>query len=299
MIGVGDLTVVLDKMSFLEGPRWHDGRIYVSDFYTDRVLCVAPDGEPEEVAVVPGQPSGIGWLADGRMLVVSMRDHKLLRQEASGELVEHADLSEVATGHLNDMVVAADGTAYVGNFGFDLMGGGAFRPAPLVKVDPDGAVAVVSEPLLFPNGAAITPDGSTLIISESFGNRLSAFSIHADGTLGDRRDWAALGPPPTTDNVAEALGVAAFAPDGMCLEADGTAWVADAIGNRAVRLAEGGELLDEIALDVGCYACMLGGDDGRTLFLCTAPGFAEHERQNSREARLLSTHVETPHAGIP
>jgi sugar lactone lactonase YvrE len=299
MMGVGDLTVVLDKMSFLEGPRWHDGRIYVSDFYTHRVLCVAPGGEPEEVAVVPGQPSGIGWLPDGRMLVVSMRDHKLLRQEASGELVEHADLSEVATGHLNDMVVAADGTAYVGNFGFDLMGGAAFRPAPLVKVDPDGAVAVVSEPLLFPNGAAITPDGSTLVISESFGNRLSAFSIHADGTLGDRRDWAALGPPPTTDNVAEALGEAAFAPDGMCLDADGAAWVADAIGNRAVRLAEGGELLDEIALDVGCYACMLGGDDGRTLFLCTAPGFAEHERQDSREARLLSTHVETPHAGIP
>jgi sugar lactone lactonase YvrE len=299
MMGVGDLTVVLDKMSFLEGPRWHDGRIYVSDFYTHRVLCVVPGGEPKEVAVVPGQPSGIGWLPDGRMLVVSMRDHKLLRQEPSGELVEHADLSEVATGHLNDMVVAADGTAYVGNFGFDLMGGASFRPAPLVKVDPDGAVAVVSEPLLFPNGATITPDGSTLIISESFGNRLSAFRIHADGTLGDRRDWAALGPPPTTDNVAEALGEAAFAPDGMCLDADGAAWVADAIGNRAVRLAEGGELLDEIALDVGCYACMLGGDDGRTLFLCTAPGFAEHERRDSREARLLSTHVESPHAGIP
>jgi sugar lactone lactonase YvrE len=298
-MGVRDLTVVADEMSFLEGPRWHDGRVYVSDFYTQRVLRVAPGGAPEEVATVPGQPSGIGWLPDGRMLVVSMRDHRLLRQEASGELVEHADLSEVATGHLNDMVVAADGTAYVGNFGFDLMGGAAFRPAPLVKVDPDGAVAVVSEPLLFPNGAAITPDGSTLIISESFGNRLSAFSLHADGTLGDRRDWAALGPPPTTDNVAEALSGAVFAPDGMCLDAEGAAWVADAIGNRVVRLAEGGEVLDEIALDVGCFACMLGGDDGRTLFLCTAPGFAEHERQNSREARLLSTRVETAHAGIP
>jgi sugar lactone lactonase YvrE len=298
-MGVRDLKVVLDEMSFLEGPRWRDGRIYVSDFYTHRVLCVVPGGEPEEVATVPGQPSGIGWLPDGRMLVVSMRDHKLLRREESGELVEHADLSEVATGYLNDMVVAPDGTAYVGNFGFDLMGGAAFRPAPLVKVDPDGAVAVVSEPLLFPNGTAITPDGSTLIISESFGNRLSAFTIHADGTLGERRDWAALGPPPTTDNVAEALSSAAFAPDGMCLDAEGAAWVADAIGNRAVRLGEGGELLDEIALDVGCYACMLGGDDGRTLFLCIAPGFAEHERQNSREARLVSAQVDTPHAGIP
>jgi sugar lactone lactonase YvrE len=298
-MGEGELSVVVDKMSFLEGPRWHDGRLFVSDFYTYRVLCIVPGGEAEEAATVPGQPSGIGWLPDGRMVVVSMRDHKLLRQEDSGDLVAHADLNEVAAGHLNDMVVADDGTAYVGNFGFDLMAGAALRPAPIVKVDPDGTVMVASEPLWFPNGAAITPDGSTLIISESFGNRLSAFAIHADGTLGDRRDWAALGPPPTSDDVATALGGAVFAPDGMCLDAEGAAWVADAIGNRVVRLAEGGEILDEITLDVGCYACMLGGDDGRTLFLCTAPGFSEHERKNSREARLLSTRVEIPHAGTP
>ena len=298
-MGARELSVVVDGMSFLEGPRWHDGRLYVSDFYTSRVLRVVPGGEPEEVAVVPNQPSGTGWLPDGRMLVVSMRDRKLLRQEASGELVEHADLGTVATGHLNDMVVAADGTAYVGNFGFDLMGGGSIQSAPIAKVDTDGTVTVASEPLLFPNGSAITPDGATLIVSESLGNRLSAFAIGADGTLGVRRDWAALGPPPTSDDVATALGEAVFVPDGMCLDAEGAAWVADAVGSRVVRLAEGGDVLDEITLDVNCYACMLGGDDGRTLFMCTAPGFAEHERRDARDARVLSTRVDHPHAGTP
>jgi sugar lactone lactonase YvrE len=298
-MGARELSVVLDGMSFLEGPRWHDDRLYVSDFYTQRVLAVVPGGEADEVAVVPNQPSGTGWLPDGRMIVVSMRDHKLLRQEASGELVEHADLGDVATGHLNDMVVSADGTAYVGNFGFDLMGGAPARPAAIAKVDPDGTVTVATEPLMFPNGSAITPDGSTLVVSESMGNRLSAFAIDADGTLGARRDWAALGPPPTTDDVAVALGSAAFVPDGMCLDADGAAWVADAIGNRVIRLAEGGEVLDEIDVGTGCYACMLGGDDGRALFLCTAPGFAEEERRNSRDARLLSARVDVPHAGLP
>jgi sugar lactone lactonase YvrE len=160
-------------------------------------------------------------------------------------------------------------------------------------------VTEATEPLMFPNGSAITPDGSTLVVSESMGNRLSAFAIGADGTLGARRDWAALGPPPTTDDVTVALGSAAFVPDGMCLDADGAAWVADAIGNRVIRLAEGGELLDEIDVSTGCYACMLGGDDGRTLFMCTAPGFAEHERQASRDARILAARVDVPHAGLP
>jgi sugar lactone lactonase YvrE len=294
-----ELSVVLDGMSFLEGPRWHDGALYVSDFYTHRVLRVVPGNEPEEVAAVPNQPSGLGWLPDGRMLVVSMIDRKVLRQEESGDLVEHADLGPIAAGHVNDMVVAEDGTAYVGNFGFDLMRGATVRPAPLARVDPDGAVTVASEPLWFPNGAAITPDGSTLVVAESFGNRLSAFPIHADGTLGDRRDWAALGPPPASDDEPPEIGALAFAPDGMCLDADGAAWIADAIANRAVRLAEGGEQLDEIRLDVGCFACMLGGDDGRTLFLCTAPSFAEHERRTTREARLLAARVDVPHAGTP
>jgi sugar lactone lactonase YvrE len=294
-----ELSVVVEGMSFTECPRWHDGRLWFSDFYTQRVLAVAPGGQAEEIASVPNQPSGLGWLPDGRLIVVSMRDRKLLRQESSGELVEHADLNEVATGHVNDMVVAADGTAYVGNFGFDMMAGEPLTTARLAKVDPDGTVTAASEPLWFPNGSAITPDGSTLVVSETFGNRMSAFDIASDGSLGGRRDWAALGPPPASDDLGAALGGAVFAPDGMCLDADGAVWVADGMGNRVIRLAEGGEILDEIAVGEGTYACMLGGGDGRTLFVCVAPDFHEQARAAAREARILSTTVDVPHAGLP
>jgi sugar lactone lactonase YvrE len=298
-MGARELTTVVDQMTFTECPRWRDGRLYFADFYTYRVMSVVPGRDPEEVASVPQQPSGLGWLPDGQMLVVSMRDRKVLRQERSGELVEHADLSGVATGHVNDMVVAPTGIAYAGNFGFDLMAGEPFVATPLARIDPDGKVSVASEPLYFPNGAAITPDGSTMIISESFGNRMSAFDIAADGSLGSRRDWAALGPLPTTDDVTAALGVAAFAPDGMCLDAEGAVWVADAVGNRILRLAEGGEVLDEISTGEGVYACMLGGDDGRTLFMCVAPDFHEDARSAAREARIVSTTVDVGHAGTP
>ena len=298
-MGARELTVVVDGMTFTEGPRWHDRRLYFSDFYTHRVLAVVPGGEPEEVATVPQQPSGLGWLPDGRMLVVSMRDRKILRQEASGELVEHADLGAIATWHVNDMVVAPTGTAYAGNFGFDLMAGAPLRAAPLARVDPDGTVSVASEPLLFPNGSAITPDGSTLIVSESFGNRMSAFDIDPDGALGPRRDWASMAPPPASDDLAAIVGGIVFTPDGMCLDAEGAVWVADAIGNRVIRLAEGGAILDEITHDQGVFACMLGGDDGRTLFMCTAPDSHETARAAAREARILAATVDVPHAGTP
>jgi sugar lactone lactonase YvrE len=298
-MGARELTTVVDQMTFTECPRWRDGRLYFADFYTYRVMSVVPGRDPEEIATVPQQPSGLGWLPDGRMLVVSMRDRKVLRQEQSGELVEHADLGAVATGHVNDMVVAPSGIAYAGNFGFDLMAGAPMEATPLARIDPDGTVSVASEPLFFPNGSAITPDGSTLVISESFGNRMSAFDIAPDGSLGGRRDWAALGPPPATKDVTEALGAAVFAPDGMCLDADGAVWVADAVGNRVLRLAEGGKILDEIPTGEGVYACMLGGDDGRTLFMCVAPDFHEDARAAAREARIVSTTVDVGHAGTP
>jgi sugar lactone lactonase YvrE len=298
-MGARELTTVVDQMTFTECPRWRDGRLYFADFYTHRVMSVVPGRDPEEVVGVPQQPSGLGWLPDGRMLVVSMRDRKILRQEQSGELVEHADLSEVATGHVNDMVVAPSGIAYAGNFGFDLMGGAPIVATPLARIDPDGTVSVASEPLFFPNGAAITPDGRTMVISESIGNRMSAFDIAADGSLGPRRDWAALGPPPATDDVTTALGAAVFAPDGMCLDAEGAAWVADAVGNRVIRLAEGGEILDEITTGEGCYACMLGGPDGTTLFICVAPDFHEDARTAAREARIVAATVDVGHAGTP
>jgi sugar lactone lactonase YvrE len=293
---MGELTVVVEKFSFLEGPRWRDGRIWVSDFYTEQVVSTDEHGADLRVeALVLAQPSGLGWLPDGRLLIVSMRDHRVLRREPNGELAVHAELSEHATGLLNDMVVDANGRAWVGNFGFDLMIGAPIAPAPLVRIDPDGRTTVATEPLHFPNGAVIS--GTTLIVSETFGHRISAFDIAADGGLSPRRDWATFGAVPATTDVEEALGQLSVAPDGMCLDAEGAVWIADALHNRALRVREGGEVLQEISTgDTGVYALALGGDDGRTLYLCTAPGFAEHERRHTREAKLLSTRVEVPGA---
>lgn len=286
-------TVVLEKYSFLEAPRWRDGRIWVSDFYTHRVLSAREDGSDVRVeAEVPGQPSGLGWLPDGRLLVVSMRDHRVLRREPSGELVTHADLSGHATGLLNDMVVDEFGRAYVGNFGFDLMSGAPVRTASLVRIDPDGSTTVVATDLSFPNGAAFV-DGE-LVVAETLGNRISGFPVDFDGSLGARRDWARFGDHPTGTEVPEVLGALAVAPDGMCADVEGAVWAADALGNRAVRVRPQGAIVDTVDLGTGVYACALGGDDGRTLFLCTAPGFAEHERRDTREASLVSVRVEIP-----
>jgi sugar lactone lactonase YvrE len=293
---MSDLAVVVEKYSFLEGPRWHDGRIWVSDFYTHQVVSADEHGGDLRVeAQVPAQPSGLGWLPDGRLLIVSMRDHRLLRREPDSALSVHADVSSHAGGLLNDMVVDSRGRTWVGNFGFDLMAGAPIAPAPLVRVDPDGSSTVASEPLHFPNGAVIT--GNTMIVNETFGHRISAFEIDADGGLSERRDWASFGPVPATTDVGEALGQLSVAPDGMCLDAEGAVWIADALGNRALRVREGGEVLQEISTgDTGVYALALGGADGRTLYLCTAPGFAEHERRHSREAKLLAARVDVPGA---
>jgi sugar lactone lactonase YvrE len=288
-------TVVLEKYSFLESPRRRDGRIWVSDFYTHRVLSAREDGADVRVeAEVAGRPSGLGWLPDGRLLIVSMRDHRVLRREPDGELVTHADLSAHATGPLNDMLVDLDGRAYVGNFGFDLMTGAPVHPASLVRIDPDGTVTVAATDLSFPNGAALI--NGELVVAETLGNRISAFPVDFDGTLGARRDWARFGEHPTSTSVPEVLGALAVAPDGMCADVEGAVWAADALGNRAVRVRPQGEIVDTVDVGTGVYACALGGDDGRTLFLCTAPGFAEHERRDTREAALLSVRVDVPAA---
>ena len=181
------MRTIAEGYSFTEGPRWHEGRLYFSDFYTHRVLAVDGEGRVEVIATVTGQPSGLGWLPDGRMLVVSMLDRKLLRQEGDGRLVEHADLSKIATYHCNDMVVDTLGRAYVGNFGSDIESGNKLVKAKLAFVDTDGSVSVAAEDLAFPNGAVITPNGKTLIIGESFGRCLTAFDIADDGGLSNRR----------------------------------------------------------------------------------------------------------------
>ena len=292
-------TTLISGLSFTECPRWRDGRLYFSDFYTHRVLAVTMDGTAETWAYLPQQPSGLGFLPDGRMLIVSMRDRKLLRREADGSLVEHANLSGLAPWHVNDMLVDHNGCAWVGNFGFDLTSGVPARTTVLICVEPDGKAEVVADGLGFPNGMVLTPDGGTLIIAETLMNRLSAFDVAA-GSLGERRTWAAFGDAPTSTDVGEILRQAAVAPDGICLDAEGAVWVADAAHRRLIRVAEGGGILEERKTDgVSVYACMLGGDDGRTLFASVAPTFREAKASASRQAAILMTKVEVPHAGLP
>lgn len=287
-------TTVVSGFAFLEAPRWHDGRIWFSDFYTLQVCSAREDGSELRVeADVPQQPAGLGWLPDGRLLVVSMRDRTVLRREPDGTLVVHADLSQVATGHLNDMSVDDQGRAYVGNFGFDLMGGAPLAPTALHRVDPDGTVTEAATELWFPNGSAITPEG-VLLINETFGNRITAFDLTDDGRLTNRRVWAEFGPLPTARDMAEVLPQLSVAGDGACLDADGAMWIADATGERLLRVTEGGEITDEIHPGSNVYACALGGADGKTLFACAAPDFDENARRAAREARLLAFPVAVP-----
>lgn len=287
-------------MTFTECPRWHDGRLWFVDFYTHTVNSVNDDGSDLRTELeVPAQPSGLGWLPDGRLLVVSMKDRKVLRVEADGTVEVHADVSDHVTGHPNDMVVDDRGRAWLGNFGFDLMAGADLDTAGLLRIDPDGTVTPVATGLYFPNGSVVTPDGATLIVDETFGNRISAFSIGADGSLGDRHDWAAFGEPHATRVLGEVLADAVVAPDGCGLDADGCLWVADALGSRVIRVREGGEIVQEIAVDSGVYACMLGGRDGSTLFMCCAPDFDEHARSAAREATIRAIDVAAVHAGRP
>ena len=290
---------LIGGLSFTECPRWHDGRLYFSDFYTQRVLAVTLDGATETIARVPGQPSGIGFLPDGRMLIVSMRDRKIMLRETGGALVEYADLSKLAPGHLNDMLVDHRGYAWVGNFGFDLMGGAKFSATNLICVDPNGCAKVAAEELGFPNGMVLTSDGKTLVVAETMMNRLTAFNLSA-GVLGNRRTWAAFGEPPTSADVAQILSQVDVAPDGICLDTHGAIWVADAINGRCIRVAEGGEIIEELKTDgLGAFACMLGGADGRTLFVCVAPTFQEAEASTNHRAEIWMTTVDVPRAGLP
>ncbi|MEU4425786.1 SMP-30/gluconolactonase/LRE family protein [Actinoplanes sp. NPDC024001] len=285
------VTTVVDGFTFTEAPRWHDGRLWFSDFYTGRVMSVREDGSDSRVeALVPRQPSGLGWLPDGRLLVVSMRDRRILRRESDGTLVTHADLSGHATGHLNDMAVDADGRAYVGNFGFDLMNGAPVAPAAVHRADPDGTVTEVAAGLWFPNAINLADDG-VVLVNETFGNRISAFDRTGDGGLTNQRVWAEFGPVPTDRAVAGALGQLDAAPDGGSLDAGGGLWVADALGGRVIRVVEGGRITDEVRPGTNAYACALGGQDGRTLFICTAPDFDEHARSAAREGRIVAVTV--------
>jgi sugar lactone lactonase YvrE len=284
--------------AFFESPRWHAGRLWVSDYWRHQVLTIAPDGAAETVAEVPGSPSGLGWLPDGTLLVVSMLDRKLLRVQ-DGATSLHADLSAHSGPQSNDMVVDAAGRAFVGTIDFE--GFAAMSATNLLRVDPDGTVTVAAEGLSFPNGMVITPDGATLIVAESWAQRLTAFDLGPDGSLTNRRVWAQLGAPPAADAPGQPARWGC-APDGLALDAEGAVWVADAANKRAIRVREGGQILEEVgAGDLDVIACALGGDDGRTLFVCATPDFRlpPEEAARRRPARVLACRVTVPHAGRP
>jgi sugar lactone lactonase YvrE len=294
------MTPLFEGGTYFECPRWHDGRWWVSDFYRHAVFTYDAAGREEKVIEVDEQPSGLGWLPDGDLLVVSMKDRRVLRRSADGTVTEHADVSALTRGHLNDMIVDRHGRAYAGTFGFDLMGGGDPEVATLVRIDPDGTVAVAAEDLWFPNGMVITADGM-LIVAETFAARFTAFRVQADGTLTDRHVWAQVEPSPEPADTPTMLGGVTFGPDGCALDAEGHVWAANALGGPISRVAPGGEIVDEIPVPsgLGVFACGLGGDDGRTLIACAAPDFDEAARSAAREAVLLTTTVEVPRGGLP
>ena len=295
------METLLEGGCYFEGPRWHDGRWWVSDFYQEAVYAVDPSGTAEEVLRVENQPSGIGWRPDGSMLIVSMKDHRLLHRAPDGAVTVFADLDAHCVGNMNDMVVDDRGRAYIGDIGFDLLAGDTIKPTSLKFVDADGSVSIAAEDLLLPNGLVITPDGGTLIVGESLRCRYTAFTIGADGSLSDRRVWAQIEPTPSGDTFEEILTQVGTVPDGCGLDAENHLWVADPIGRRCLRVKEGGEVVQTIPAPNGqtIFACMLGGEDGRTLLLCAAPDFLEEARSTRREAVLFTTRVDVPHAGRP
>ena len=291
-------SVLVDHRCFTEDPRWRADRLWYSDFYGHRVHSVGLDGDDRVEVELDDQPSGLGWLPDGRLLVVAMTSRRVLRREPDGSLVTHADLSDIATWWCNDMLVDPQGRAYVGHFGFDLdayvdeHGQAAViaEPGPptahVMLVQPDGTTQVAADGMRFPNGTVLTPDGTTLIVAETLGLRLTAFDVAADGTLGNRRVWADLSPH-------------LVPPDGICLDAEGAVWVANALGPECVRVLEGGGITDRITFSQHAFACALGGVDGTTLFACTAPDSNAERRAAEPNARIEFATVAVPGVGSP
>lgn len=287
-------TRIRDGLAFGESPRWRDGRLWFSDFYRRGVFTLSPDGSDERMEFeVPGQPSGLGWLPDGDQLCVSMTDHLVLRVGRSGTSV-HADISAYCGFWANDLTTGATGVAYVGNFGFDLddviarvgVDGLLASPPPttnLVVLGPDGSVRQVVADMSFPNGAVITPDGSTLVVAETMASRLTAFTVAPDGTLHDRRVWAQLD---------------FAAPDGICLDADGQVWFANAISNTCQRVQEGGTITATVSTTQTAFACALGGEDLSTLYVMTAPTSSRFHVANARLGAVESVRVDVPGASL-
>jgi len=272
-------------LAFVESPRWHDDRLWFSDWIARELIAADLKGRSEVILHMPSFPFSIDWLRDGRLLIVSGRENLLLPREPEGSLVHHADLAGLSDKGWNELVVDGRGNTYVNGGGFDLMAGEKFIPGVIALVAPNHEARQVAEGIAFPNGMAVAPDNSTLIVAESYAKRLTAFDIAADGSLTNRRLWADL-----HDGV----------PDGICMDAEGAVWYGDVPNMRCVRVREGGEVLQTINLDRGCFACMLGGADRRMLFMMAAEwrgtaGMAD----GRRTGQILSVAVSTPGAGWP
>jgi sugar lactone lactonase YvrE len=276
---------LLAGLAFGESPRWHDDRLWFSHWGAQEVVAVDLEGKSEVVVRVPSFPFSIDWLPDRRLLITSGYGRPLVRREPDGSLVDHADLSGGLDRGFNEIVVDGRGNAYVNGAGFDLLAGEEFAPGFVALVTPDGSARRVADSIAFPNGMAVTPDNSTLIVAESYARRLTAFDIAADGNLSNRRVWADLG-----DGV----------PDGICLDAEGAVWYGDVPNQRCVRVREGGEVLQTIDLDRGCFACMLGGPDGRTLFMMAAEWHGPGNMTGApRTGQVLTVQASAPGAGWP
>jgi sugar lactone lactonase YvrE len=280
------MRTLIDGILFGEQPRWHEERLWFSDWGTREVIAVDLEGNRETVLQAPSFPCCVDWLTDGRLLVVSGQEGLLLRREPDGSLVTHGDLNAVSNRPPgNELVVDARGNAYVNGGGFDLMAGEEFAPGMIALVRPDGSAREVADGLAFPNGMLVMPDGRTLVVAESYAKRLTAFDIAADGGLTDRRVWAELG-----DGV----------PDGICADAEDAVWYADVPNRCCVRVREGGEVLERIDLDHGGFACALGGQDGRTLFIVGQEWRGpENMLSEPRTGRVVMTAAPSPRAGRP
>ncbi|MET8911474.1 SMP-30/gluconolactonase/LRE family protein [Micromonospora sp. NPDC004551] len=273
--------ILVDGLAFGESPRWHDGRLWLADWGAGEVLTVDTAGRTEVVARVDGLPICFDWLPDGRLLLVAGGAGRLLRREPDGALRTHADLGALVPHPWNEVVTDTRGNAYVNTIGFDFPAGD-YRPGAVALVAPDGGARLVADDLAFPNGMVLTPDGRTLIVAESYAGRLTAYDVAADGTLGGRRVWAA---------------VPDSAPDGICLDAAGAVWYGDVPNQCAVRVAEGGRVLDRIELDRGCFACALGGPDGRTLHLVTTQWSPAALSGGPRTGQVRTLRAPEPAAG--
>jgi sugar lactone lactonase YvrE len=281
---VSEPQILMTGITFGESPRWHDDRLWFSDWGTQEVIAVDREGRSEVIVRTPASPFSIDWLPDGRLLIISGPDGDLLRREPDGSLVTHADLSSLSGHSWNEIVVDGRGNAYVNNIGFDFPAG-EFAPGTVALLTPDGPARLVADGVAFPNGMAVTPDNSTLIVAESYASRLTAFDIASDGSFSSERLWADLG-----------SGV----PDGICLDAEGTIWYADVPNKRCVRVREGGEVLHTIDLDRGCFACMLGGIEGTTLFMVAQEwNGMESAAGGQRTGQLLTVPAPAPGAGWP